>query len=152
MKLISENPLHCGCAQQELWEWLRDHQKMINDGKTIHLGLKCEQPAELRGQTFLELDPPAFCTTPLVLKLAIQDIQPFSVIVSWQSRNHSGVYGYKIVYNAISSAEYNGTVSKFFIIFHCGINLQKKKIKIKFFNYKMKNIEKLIFYHFLFIN
>lgn len=108
---LLENPLYCGCAQQEVWEWLRDHQKMINEGNEVRSSLKCEQPPELRGRLFLELDPPTFCTTPLVLKLAIQDIQPFSVVVSWQSRNHSGVYGYKIAYNTISTMEYNQTVS-----------------------------------------
>ncbi len=121
---IPENPLHCGCAQQEVWEWLRDHQKMISGQNEIRLSLKCEQPPELRGRSFLELDPPIFCTTPLVLKLAIQDIQPFSVIVSWQSRNNSGVFGYKIVYNPISQVEYNTNVSKL---------LRKLNFILKFF-------------------
>ncbi|KAJ9601253.1 hypothetical protein L9F63_000589, partial [Diploptera punctata] len=93
-----ENPLHCGCDSQELWEWLRDHQKLV--GVTTR-GLRCEQPPELRGLLFLDLEPPRFCSTPLVLKLAIQDIQPFSVIVSWQSRNHSGLHGYRVAYHAL---------------------------------------------------
>lgn len=84
---------------------------MINEGNEIRSSLRCEQPPELRGKLFLELDPPTFCTTPLVLKLAIQDIQPFSVVVSWQSRNHSGVYGYQVAYNAISAMDYNASVS-----------------------------------------
>jgi hypothetical protein len=50
---------------------------------------------------FLDLEPPRFCSTPLVLKLAIQDIQPFSVIVSWQSRNHSGLHGFRVAYHAL---------------------------------------------------
>ena len=93
-----ENPLHCGCDSQELWEWLQDHQKLV--GVTTR-GLRCEQPPELRGLLFLDLEPPRFCSTPLVLKLAIQDIQPFSVIVSWQSRNHSGLHGFRVAYHAL---------------------------------------------------
>ncbi|PSN28966.1 hypothetical protein C0J52_28181, partial [Blattella germanica] len=93
-----ENPLHCGCDSQELWEWLRDHQKLVG---VTNRGLRCEQPPELRGLLFLDLEPPRFCSTPLVLKLAIQDIQPFSVIVSWQSRNHSGLHGYRVAYHAL---------------------------------------------------
>ena len=93
-----ENPLHCGCDSQELWEWLQDHQKLV--GVTTR-GLRCEQPPELRGLLFFDLEPPRFCSTPLVLKLAIQDIQPFSVIVSWQSRNHSGLHGFRVAYHAL---------------------------------------------------
>lgn len=67
--------------------------------------LRCQQPPELRGLVFLELDPHAFCSAPLVLKLAIQDIQPFSVLVSWQSRNHSGIRGYQVAYHAMENIE-----------------------------------------------
>nr|XP_050869072.1 chaoptin-like isoform X1 [Vespula vulgaris]XP_050869073.1 chaoptin-like isoform X1 [Vespula vulgaris]XP_050869074.1 chaoptin-like isoform X1 [Vespula vulgaris]XP_050869075.1 chaoptin-like isoform X1 [Vespula vulgaris]XP_050869076.1 chaoptin-like isoform X1 [Vespula vulgaris]XP_050869077.1 chaoptin-like isoform X1 [Vespula vulgaris]XP_050869078.1 chaoptin-like isoform X1 [Vespula vulgaris]XP_050869079.1 chaoptin-like isoform X1 [Vespula vulgaris]XP_050869080.1 chaoptin-like isoform X1 [Ve len=112
-----ENPLHCGCESQELWEWLRDHQKLVGGvgrgrgrGRNgVGVGdvegglLKCEQPPELRGLVFLDLDPHAFCSAPLVLKLAIQDIQPFSVLVSWQSRNHSGLHGYQVAYHALDN-------------------------------------------------
>ncbi|XP_034948193.1 protein artichoke-like [Chelonus insularis] len=112
-----ENPLHCGCESQELWEWLRDHQKLVGGGVGRHRSsgmgvndvegglLRCEQPPELRGLVFLDLDPHAFCSTPLVLKLAIHDIQPFSMLVSWQSRNHSGVHGYKVAYKTLDNPE-----------------------------------------------
>ncbi|KAF7407889.1 hypothetical protein HZH66_002426 [Vespula vulgaris] len=113
-----ENPLHCDCESQELWEWLRDHQKLVGGGVSRNRGgggmrmndvesglLKCEQPPELRGLVFLDLDPHAFCSAPLVLKLAIQDIQPFSVLVSWQSRNHSGLRGYQVAYHALDNVD-----------------------------------------------
>ncbi|XP_078039605.1 uncharacterized protein LOC144471442 [Augochlora pura] len=114
-----ENPLHCDCESQELWEWLRDHQKLVSgvgggrgrrrNGvgvENVEGGLlRCEQPQELRGQVFVDLDPHAFCSTPLVLKLAIQDIQPFSVLVSWQSRNHSGLYGYQVAYHSLDNVD-----------------------------------------------
>lgn len=67
--------------------------------------LRCEQPPELRGLVFLDLDPHAFCSAPLVLKLAIQDIQPYSVLVSWQSRNHSGLRGYQVAYHALDNVD-----------------------------------------------
>ncbi|XP_025160019.1 protein artichoke [Harpegnathos saltator] len=113
-----ENPLHCDCESQELWEWLRDHQKLVGGGMSRNRGggglrvndmdsglLRCEQPPELRGLVFLDLDPHAFCSAPLVLKLAIQDIQPFSVLVSWQSRNHSGLRGYQVAYHALDNVD-----------------------------------------------
>ncbi|XP_011690572.1 PREDICTED: chaoptin-like [Wasmannia auropunctata] len=110
-----ENPLHCDCESQELWEWLRDHQKLVGGGMSRNRGLRmndvdsgllrCDQPPELRGLVFLDLDPHAFCTAPLVLKLAIQDIQPFSVLVSWQSRNHSGLRGYQVAYHALDNVD-----------------------------------------------
>jgi len=116
---LTENPLHCGCESQELWEWLRDHQKLVSGvggGRSrgrngVGVGdvegglLRCEQPPELRGLIFLDLDPHAFCSAPLVLKLAIQDIQPFSVLVSWQSRNHSGLHGYQVAYHALDNVD-----------------------------------------------
>lgn len=64
-------------------------------------GLRCEYPPELRGLIFLDLEPLRFCTAPLVVKLAIQDIQTYSVVVSWQSRNHSGIHGYRVAYHAL---------------------------------------------------
>lgn len=67
--------------------------------------LRCQQPPELQGLVFLELDPHAFCSAPLVLKLAIQDIQPFSVLVSWQSRNHSGIRGYQVAYHTMENID-----------------------------------------------
>ena len=67
--------------------------------------LRCEKPPELRGLVFLDLDPHVFCSTPLVFKLAIQDIQPFSVVVSWQSRNHTGLNGYQVTYHALDNID-----------------------------------------------
>lgn len=99
-----------------MWEWLRDHQKLIRGESHGHgrgrngvgVGdmergglLRCEQPPELAGLIFLDLDPRTFCSAPVVLKIAIQDIQPFSVDVSWQSRNHSGIHGYQVAYHAL---------------------------------------------------
>lgn len=54
---------------------------------------------------FLDLNPEQFCDQPLVIKLGIQDIQPFSVLVSWQSRNHSGLHGYQVAYYSINGIE-----------------------------------------------
>lgn len=73
--------------------------------RTNTLALRCEHPPELRGRVFLELNPEQFCDQPLVVKLGIQDIQPFSVLVSWQSRNHSGLYGYQVAYYTIDGSE-----------------------------------------------
>uniref|UniRef100_A0A1A9WPL0 Fibronectin type-III domain-containing protein n=1 Tax=Glossina brevipalpis TaxID=37001 RepID=A0A1A9WPL0_9MUSC len=126
---LEENPLHCSCDAQKLWEWLRDHRKWSS---SLTLGLtstamsttmssmssssssalittandninylRCEHPAELRGKIFAKMEPQQFCDAPLIPKIAIQDIQPYSVIVSWQSREHLGLNGYEIIYHAI---------------------------------------------------
>lgn len=100
---LSENPLSCSCDSQELWEWLRDHQKLVE--RTNTLELRCEHPPELRGRVFLDLDPEQFCDQPMVVKLGIQDIQPFSVLVSWQSRNHSGLHGYQVAYYSMDTVD-----------------------------------------------
>lgn len=100
LKTFLENPISCSCDSQELWEWLRDHQKLVErwHATTDTFELRCEHPAKLRGKLFLDLEPEQFCDQPIVVKLGIQDIQPFSVLVSWQSRNHSGLNGYQVVY------------------------------------------------------
>lgn len=67
--------------------------------------LRCEQPHELRGKIFTKMEPQQFCDAPLILKLAIQDIQPYSVLVSWQSREHSGLHGYQIVYHSLDGVD-----------------------------------------------
>ncbi|XP_061393291.1 chaoptin-like, partial [Musca vetustissima] len=116
---LEENPLQCSCDAQKLWEWLRDHRKwsssttasLTSSSSTSSLSggssgdninyLRCEHPAELRGKIFAKMEPQQFCDAPLIPKIAIQDIQPYSVIVSWQSREHLGLNGYEIVYHAI---------------------------------------------------
>lgn len=70
--------------------------------------LRCEHPAELRGKVFAKMEPQQFCDAPLIPKIAIQDIQPYSVIVSWQSREHLGLNGYEIIYHAISDGHTTG--------------------------------------------
>lgn len=77
----------------------------MNNGDVDGGLLRCEQPPELRGLVFLDLEPRAFCSAPLILKLAIQDIQPYSVLVSWQSRNHSGLFGYQVAYHAVDNVD-----------------------------------------------
>ncbi|XP_071443356.1 chaoptin-like [Hetaerina americana] len=88
-----------------------------NSGTTsVAGGLRCESPPELRGEAFMELEPPRFCSSPLVMKLAIQDIQTFSVVVSWQGRDDNGIMatpaatggwaiagvkGYRVAYHAL---------------------------------------------------
>lgn len=98
---ISENPLHCSCDSQELWEWLKDHQKWINAADSNQTYLKCEHPVDLRGRIFTQMEPQDFCELPLIAKLAIQDIQPYSVVVSWQKREHSGLNGFEVKYQQI---------------------------------------------------
>jgi len=83
---------------------MRDHQKFTSDHSSK--GLVCEYPPELRGQKFIELEPPAFCAIPVVLKLAIQDIQPYSLFVSWKGRNHTGLHGYRVAYYPIEDPDY----------------------------------------------
>lgn len=96
--MFSDNPLICDCDTHESWEWIRDHRRQL--GTSAVSGPRCEQPASVHGLLLLRLEPVQFCDKPLVLKLAIQDIQPFTVLVSWQSRNHSGLHGYQVAYYA----------------------------------------------------
>lgn len=97
--LLTENPLNCDCDQQELWEWMKDHQKLMS--KSQQRGLTCQHPPHLQGQVFVNLEPRMFCAIPVVRRLAIQDFQPDSVFLSWKSRNHSGLHGYKVEYYPI---------------------------------------------------
>ncbi|CRL04742.1 CLUMA_CG017802, isoform A [Clunio marinus] len=99
---ISGNPIHCSCESQELWEWLHDHLKWkLLDEVTGKSQLNCNQPETLKGKDFLKMEPQDFCDAPLIMKLAIQDIQPYSVLVSWQSREHSGLNGYQVIYHSL---------------------------------------------------
>lgn len=74
---------------------MKDHYKIILPGNSK---LRCEYPEELHGYKFLELTSQKLCDVPLVIRIAIQDIQTYSVLVSWQSRNHSGLSGYHVAY------------------------------------------------------
>ncbi|XP_053678069.1 protein artichoke [Anopheles nili] len=98
---LEDNPLVCSCDTQELWEWLSDHRKWARGYDNV----RCEQPAEAQGKLLLTMEPQEFCDVPLILKIAIQDIQPYSVLVSWQSREHSGLHGYHIIYHSLDAVE-----------------------------------------------
>ncbi|XP_058445542.1 protein artichoke [Malaya genurostris] len=98
---IEENPLACSCDTQELWEWLSDHRKWTVGYDNV----KCEQPPEVHGKNLLTMEPQEFCDIPLILKIAIQDIQPYSVLVSWQSREHSGLHGYHVIFHSLDMVE-----------------------------------------------
>ncbi|CAK1546169.1 unnamed protein product [Leptosia nina] len=90
-----ENPLTCNCESQETWKWMQNHYKIVLKGSS---NLRCEHPEELHGYSFLELTSQKLCDVPVVIRIAIQDIQTYSVIVSWQSRNQSGLSGYQVAY------------------------------------------------------
>ncbi|KAL9696305.1 hypothetical protein quinque_015590 [Culex quinquefasciatus] len=99
---VGENPLLCNCETQELWEWLGDHRKWTSTG---YGGVRCEQPVEIQGKSLLAMEPQEFCDKPLILKIAIQDIRPYSVLVSWQSREHSGLHGYHVIFHSLDTVE-----------------------------------------------
>lgn len=80
-----------------MWRWMQDHHKIVLKGSS---NLRCEHPEELHGYSFIELPSHKLCDTPIVIRIAIQDIQTYSVIVSWQSRNQSGLIGYQVAYYA----------------------------------------------------
>ncbi|CAG4993621.1 unnamed protein product [Parnassius apollo] len=93
--LFEENPLICNCESQEQWKWMQEHLKIIRRGSK---NLFCEHPDELQGYRFTELTPQKLCDVPIVIRVAIQDIQTYSVIVSWQSRNQTGLNGFQVAY------------------------------------------------------
>ncbi|OWR42525.1 Chaoptin [Danaus plexippus plexippus] len=92
---FDENPLTCNCESQDLWKWTQDHLKIVLEGSR---NLRCEYPEELHGVSFIELTSQKLCDIPIIKRLAIQDIQTYSVLVSWQSRNQSGLNGYQVAY------------------------------------------------------
>lgn len=73
----------------------------FEDAEFFSTHLRCDQPAKLRGRILMEMEPHRFCDAPLILKVAIQDVQPYSVLVSWQTREHSGLHGYHVVYRSM---------------------------------------------------
>lgn len=60
--------------------------------------MRCEHPEELHGYSFVELSSQKLCDVPIITRIAIQDIQTYSVVVSWQSRNLTGLNGYQVAY------------------------------------------------------
>lgn len=91
-----------------MWQWFQDHQKLSQPE------LRCESPKELRGAVFLDLQPPRFCGAQLVVALAIQDIQPDSVLVSWQGAT-GPLRGYRVAYHKL---DHDDKVRKSFPLFY----------------------------------
>lgn len=97
---IIDNPLHCSCDTKELWNWLKDHRKclLLNDQR-----LQCEQPSVLRGKVLTDMNPDDFCEIPLILDIAVQNIQPHSLDVSWAHSESSDLNGFEIFYQALDN-------------------------------------------------
>lgn len=74
---------------------MQDHQKIVIKGSR---NLQCEHPEELHGYSFIKLPSQKLCDVPVVIRIAIQDIQTYSVIVTWQTRNQNGLSGYQVAY------------------------------------------------------
>ncbi|KAG7154102.1 artichoke-like 4 [Homarus americanus] len=91
---LNGNPVTCGCETVELWAWLLNHPAQVHNPHDI----TCDLPETLRGQSFLLMSSSTFCPQPVILRLAIQDIQSQSLLVSWQASNSSAVYGFKVTY------------------------------------------------------
>lgn len=102
-------------------EFLGDEGFAVADGSDVlseffFSHLRCDQPTRLRGRVLMEMEPHRFCDAPLILKVAIQDIQPYSVLVSWQTREHSGLHGYHVVYRSMEDGGDANVVSQNFIL------------------------------------
>ncbi|XP_071549840.1 uncharacterized protein [Panulirus ornatus] len=89
---LGGNPWNCGCEVSELWSWLQDHLSCVPSPEA----LACDMPKALNGQSFLLMSSSSFCPQPIILRVAIQDIQSQSFLVSWQATNSSAVYGFKV--------------------------------------------------------
>lgn len=75
--------------------------------------IKCETPLSLRGRPFATVTPEEFC--PLITEVTVNDIQQYSVNVSWQHREHTGLSGFEIFYQAIDGGV--DDVSSFFFFY-----------------------------------
>lgn len=64
------------------------------------------------------MEPQQFCDAPLIPKIAIQDIQPFSVVVSWQNQQNFGLTGYEVLYHELDGD--GKEVSLFFMLITLG--------------------------------
>lgn len=93
---FSDNPYNCSCESQILWEWIKNHQKIMHSTERF---IKCETPLSLRGRPFATVTSEEFC--PLITDVTVDDIQRYSVVVSWQNREHTGLSGFEIFYQAI---------------------------------------------------
>ncbi|CAG0896748.1 unnamed protein product [Cyprideis torosa] len=100
------NPFVCDCSLSPLWPWLSDHIQLLENQQAM----TCSSPDDRRGSNFLDEALIRRCSQSLIHKLAIQDIQPNSLMVTWQSNNTVDVKGFKVVYHAL---DYDSSVSTF---------------------------------------
>lgn len=98
--LCTDNPYNCSCESQMLWNWIKDHQKIMQSTERF---IKCETPLSLRGRPFATVTPEEFC--PLITDITIDDIQQYSLNISWQHREHTGLSGFEIFYQAVDGVD-----------------------------------------------
>ena len=82
----------------------QQHQQQSDEVSFFSSHLRCDQPESLRGRVLMQMEPHRFCDAPLILKMAIQDVQPYAVHVSWNTREQSGLHGYHVVYRTVDTA------------------------------------------------
>lgn len=92
----TDNPYNCSCESQSTWQWVKDHQKIMHSTERF---IECDAPFSLRGRPFATVTPEEFC--PLITTVGVDDIQRYSITVSWQNRDHSELDGFEIFYQAI---------------------------------------------------
>lgn len=93
---FADNPYNCSCESQPHWDWIKDHQKIMHSTDRI---IRCETPLSLRGRPFATVTPEEFC--PLITEVTVDEIHRYSVAISWQNREHNGLSGFEIFYQAI---------------------------------------------------
>lgn len=64
--------------------------------------IRCEYPVVLRGRPFNQVTQEEFC--PLITQVSVNDIQPYSAVVSWESREHTELSGFEVFYQAVDGA------------------------------------------------
>lgn len=83
--------------------------------------IKCETPLSLRGRPFAAVTPEEFC--PLITEVTIDDIQRYSMVVSWQHREHTGLSGFEIFYQAIDGGVDDVSIFIYFLCLYLSIFL-----------------------------
>lgn len=64
--------------------------------------IRCEYPVVLRGRPFNQVTQEEFC--PLITQVSVNEIQPYSAVVSWESRENTELSGFEIFYQALDGA------------------------------------------------
>ena len=94
----------CSCSSYNQKIWLRQHRKWLDaERRGSKIGPQCHEPTPISDRYLLTVKDSELCPLPSVNSLQVSNINPNSVLVTWDSpdTNLTGLKGFIVAYHRL---------------------------------------------------